>query len=56
MKADQVVVIGDSYPKDIVPAKKLGCRTVWIMGEGWTDYIGADASADYTIHSLGQLL
>lgn len=57
MQAAKVVMIGDSYQKDIVPAKKLGCRTVWIKGEGWTDDIGVDDSAaDYTIHGLGQLL
>ena len=32
---EEVIVIGDSYKKDIIPAESLGCRTVWIKGEGW---------------------
>jgi HAD superfamily hydrolase (TIGR01509 family) len=30
-----VVVIGDSYDKDILPSASLGCRTIWLKGEGW---------------------
>lgn len=37
LKPEECVVIGDSYDKDIIPAKTIGCRTVWIKGEGWTD-------------------
>ena len=33
--AEEVVVIGDSYEKDMVPAKSLGCHTIWLKGEGW---------------------
>ena len=52
-----VAVVGDSYDKDIVPARKAGCRTVWLRGEGWTDGGPADTSAaDATIGSLGELL
>lgn len=31
-----VVVIGDSFYKDIEPAVKAGCRSIWFKGEGWT--------------------
>ena len=34
--AEDVVVVGDSYEKDILPAKSLGCHTIWLKGEGWT--------------------
>ena len=52
-----VAVVGDSYDKDIVPARKAGCRTVWLRGEGWTDGGPADTSAaDATIGSLSELL
>ncbi len=34
---DEVVVIGDSYKKDILPASSIGCRTIWIKGKGWDD-------------------
>lgn len=33
----EVVVVGDSYYKDILPAVKVGCHTIWLKGEGWTD-------------------
>ena len=37
LNADEVLVIGDSYKKDIVPAESLGCKVLWIKGKGWTD-------------------
>ncbi len=36
MDATDVLVIGDSYKKDIVPAESLGCKVLWIKGKGWT--------------------
>ena len=36
LEPSQVVVVGDSYSKDIVAGSKAGCRTVWVRGEGWT--------------------
>lgn len=35
LPANDIVVIGDSFSKDIVPAKSIGCQTVWIKGIGW---------------------
>lgn len=35
--AGEVLVIGDSYKKDILPALEAGCRAVWIKGKGWTE-------------------
>ena len=32
----EVLVIGDSYKKDIVPAESIGCRVAWLKGKGWT--------------------
>lgn len=34
-QADEIVVVGDSFSKDVVPAKKVGCKVVWLKGEGW---------------------
>jgi putative hydrolase of the HAD superfamily len=28
----QLVFVGDSYERDIAPAKKLGLRTIWLKG------------------------
>jgi putative hydrolase of the HAD superfamily len=36
LKPEEVLVIGDSYRKDIVPAESLGCRVLWLKGKGWT--------------------
>ncbi|WP_295729018.1 HAD family hydrolase [uncultured Muribaculum sp.] len=33
---EQVLVVGDSYKKDIIPAQSLGCRVAWLKGKGWT--------------------
>ena len=30
MQPEEVVVIGDSYDKDIVPATQIGCQTIWL--------------------------
>ncbi len=30
-----VVVVGDSYTKDILPAKTIGCQAIWLKGKGW---------------------
>lgn len=44
-------VVGDSYARDIVPAKVLGCSTIWLKGASWTVPKETD-SADYTITTL----
>ena len=31
-----VLVVGDSLKKDILPARSIGCQTAWIKGRGWT--------------------
>jgi FMN phosphatase YigB (HAD superfamily) len=33
----ECVVIGDSYSKDIMPAKHLGCKAVWLNVKGWDE-------------------
>ena len=54
-EAKDVTVVGDSYSKDIVPANAIGCRTIWLRGEGWS---GEDAGelATYEITSLPDVL
>lgn len=36
LEPEEVLVIGDSYKKDILPARSLGCHTAWLKGKGWT--------------------
>ena len=52
----KVTAVGDSLEKDIIPAKQAGCRTVWLQGEGWTNYAPSAPEADRVIRSLDELL
>lgn len=47
LRPAEVLVIGDSYRKDIVPAESIGCHVAWLKGKGWT----ADEDA-VTHHSI----
>lgn len=55
LKPEEVVVVGDSMDKDIIPAKKAGCHTVWFKGEGWTDEAVDESQADEVILSIEKL-
>ncbi len=37
MPAEKIIVIGDSYKKDILPAGSLGCKTVWLKNICWEE-------------------
>lgn len=54
LSPDSIVVIGDSYSKDIVPATKNGCQTIWLKGLGWGDD-DANATADLVIKDFMEL-
>lgn len=55
LPAENVLVVGDSFTKDIVPARSLGCRVAWLKGKGWTP--DEDARTDSSeIGSLGELV
>ena len=56
MQPDEVVVVGDSMDKDIIPAGKAGCHTVWFKGEGWTNDPVDESPAEIVITDLTQLL
>lgn len=53
--AAELVVIGDSYTKDIDPGKKAGCQTIWINKTGWGDDPVDVSAADKTISDFGEL-
>ncbi|MBP3590718.1 MAG: HAD family hydrolase [Muribaculaceae bacterium] len=55
LRPQEVLVVGDSYKKDIVPAESLGCRVAWIKGKGWTADEDAQTHPDI-IPSLRALL
>jgi putative hydrolase of the HAD superfamily len=55
LQPDEVLVVGDSLKKDILPARSLGCQTAWIKGRGWTADEDA-ATDDAQIPNLAALL
>lgn len=53
---DHVLAVGDSFEKDILPARAAGCRTVWMRGRDWETKERDASAADAVITSLDQLL
>lgn len=55
LKPQEVLVVGDSLRKDILPARTIGCHTAWIKGRGWD--ADEDAATDAAqIANLSTLL
>lgn len=52
----ECAAVGDSYRKDIRPAKEAGCYTVWLKGEGWEEDPAEPVAADRIINSFEELL
>lgn len=55
LPASQVLVVGDTYNKDIVPASKLGCHTLWIKGVQWEEKSYDETIPDGIIENLSDL-
>lgn len=55
LPAGEILVVGDSFTKDILPARSLGCRTAWLKGEGWGGEETDDRVPDVIITSLAEL-
>ena len=55
LSPESTVVTGDSYDKDIAPAKSIGCNTIWLDVKGWKkpedDYM-----ADTIINDFNSLI
>lgn len=45
-----IVVVGDSYEKDLLPARAIGCRTVWVKGEEWSPSAGRTDVAEAVLN------
>lgn len=54
MKAEEVLVVGDSYDRDIIPAVKAGCLTGWLKGRSWTELPQGD-KATIILNNLQEL-
>ena len=55
LPASQVLVVGDTYGKDIIPAHKLGCHTLWIKGLQWEEKKGDESIPDGIIKKLSEM-
>ena len=56
LPAEDIVVIGDSYRKDIAPARSLGCKAVWLKKVVWEEEpIEPGKEPTVIINSLEQL-
>lgn len=55
MPPQQVMVVGDSIDKDMVPAHQLGCQTCWLRGEGWNPPQQEHPAVDRIINRLSDL-
>lgn len=55
LPASQVLVIGDTYGKDIIPAHKLGCHTLWIKGLQWEEKQVDESIPDGIIRKLSEM-
>lgn len=55
LPADDIIVVGDSYSKDIVPAHSIGCKTIWIKGKGWGEETVDETLPTRVISSIAQL-
>ncbi len=53
--AEKAYFIGDSYDRDIQPAKALGCSTIWLDGKSWRKP-DSTGDADYIIGSLEEII
>lgn len=56
LPASSIAVIGDSFDKDILSARQLGCQTIWMKGEGWTDKEEDETIPTAIITKLSELL
>lgn len=53
--AHEVVVVGDSYGKDIVPAKAVGCKAIWMKGESWAPEKTDESLPDAIVENITQV-
>lgn len=56
LEESEILVVGDSITKDILPAKSLGCKTAWFKGEGWKKETVDESVPDFVITDLEQVL
>ena len=56
LPASNILVVGDSYSKDIIPATKIGCQTAWMKGIGWEKETVDESVPTHIIYHIKELL
>lgn len=56
LPASNILVVGDSFSKDIIPATKIGCQTVWMKGIGWGEETVDESVPTHIIYNIRELL
>jgi putative hydrolase of the HAD superfamily len=52
--SSQAMVVGDSYERDIVLGKSIGCATIWLRAQSWQTPRVED-KADFIINRLEEI-
>ncbi len=55
LRAEETLVVGDSYGKDILPAHSIGCQTAWLKGKGWADEQVDESLPTHILTDIAQL-
>ncbi|MBR1667919.1 MAG: HAD family hydrolase [Bacteroidaceae bacterium] len=55
LPTNDILVVGDSFSKDIIPATQLGCKTVWVKGVGWGKEEVDETVPTYIIYNIKDL-
>jgi putative hydrolase of the HAD superfamily len=55
LPAEDIIVVGDSFSKDILPATAIGCQTVWLKGLGWNEEKVDESVPTYTLYNIKDL-
>lgn len=53
---EDIVLVGDSFDKDILPGNSVGLKTVWLKGEQWDDRSYDETLPDKIITNFSQLI
>jgi putative hydrolase of the HAD superfamily len=55
LPTEDILVVGDSFSKDILPATKIGCQTVWLKGLGWSEETVDESVPTHIIYNIKDL-